>query len=249
MCSLVSFTKYIRLLFMSICFCVAAYAQNDTVSVAKKESKTVFNTINPLLVVPVKERHIADTILNRIKNDDAFWYLNTTPRNPKTVTSSGSGWWWLLQQSWFRWLIWLIIIGGFTSVLIWYISTSNVKLFHKEPGAVKNNEDQSFSVDIFSLEYDTAIPAAIHNQNYRLAVRYLFLQTLKIMAENKMIQYKADRTDSEYVQQLLHTVYYTDFYQLTRNFEYIWYGQMEIPASSFYTIKNAFELFKKRLSH
>ena len=75
----------------------------------------------------------------------------------------------------------------------------------------------------------------------------MFLRILKNLSDKKIIQYKQDRTNFDYLLQLHSTKYYADFFRLTRNYEYSWYGQFDIEPEKFSIIKNDFENFDRNL--
>jgi hypothetical protein len=71
----------------------------------------------------------------------------------------------------------------------------------------------------------------------------MFLRLLKEMAEKNIIQYKQDRTNLDYLLQLQPTGYYHDFFRITRNYEYSWYGLFDISEDAYNKVKNDFTQF------
>ena len=108
--------------------------------------------------------------------------------------------------------------------------------------------EENLPDDIFSISYEREIGKAVEAKNYRLAIRLWYLNTLKELADRKIIDYRQDRTDSEYVNSLSGGRFYTQFFRLTRNFEYTWYGQFRINENAFQVIQQDFYNFKSRLS-
>ncbi len=153
----------------------------------------------------------------------------------------------LTKREWFRNLMWFLMIGGFIAVLVWFLASSNVKLFRKKPVSVSKSEDNIITENIFGINYSGEIYKAINAENYRLAIRLMYLHLLKDLSETGIIQYKQERTNNDYVMQLYSTPYYKSFFQLTRNFEYAWYGQFQIKIEVFKTIQANFASFKKTL--
>ena len=52
----------------------------------------------------------------------------------------------------------------------------------------------------------------------------------------------------DYLSQLYSTGYYNDFFRLTRNYEYTWYGKFNVNPEAFGIIKTEFENFYRKLS-
>jgi len=84
--------------------------------------------------------------------------------------------------------------------------------------------------------------------DYRLAIRLMFLRLLKQLSQKKIIEYKQERTNFDYLSQLHATGFYNDFFRLTRNYEYTWYGKFEVSGETFGIIKSEFENFDRKLS-
>jgi len=76
----------------------------------------------------------------------------------------------------------------------------------------------------------------------------MFLQMLKTMSGKNIIQYKQDRTNFDYLLQLRDTKHYHDFFRLTRNYEYSWYGNFPVSDEAWQLIKNDFEKFNNTIS-
>jgi len=216
----------------------------------KYEKTRHFDQLEPWDKSFVASRKVDDSVVNQMRKDDAFWYVNEAPQKeqPKQQPKKSSSWLnELAKKEWFRNLLWIIVVGGFVAVLIWFIISSDIQLFKKQPPAItKQEEDDLVNQSIFDIQYDQEIQKAITAQNFRLAIRLLYLQTLKRLSEENIINYKQERTNNDYVMQLFNTGYYKDFFRLTRHFEYAWYGQLPVAPASFEVIKTDFHSFKQR---
>ncbi|HVT84915.1 MAG TPA: hypothetical protein VHD35_06915 [Chitinophagaceae bacterium] len=195
-------------------------------------------------------RHLPDSVINKMRQDDDFWYANTvfTRTKEKKSSANSSGKTPLGEQIWFQTLLWLIIIGGFASFIMIYLANSNIFLFRRKPKSIDSSPDEEVETDdIFAINYAREMEKAIDRGNYRFAVRLLFLRLLKQLSEKNIIQYKQGKTNLDYLLQLTPTSYYQDFFRITRNYEYSWYGQFEISPEKFSVIKNDFEKLEQRI--
>lgn len=208
--------------------------------------KTYFTTIDSGGWEKVSERKVPDSIIRRFQNDVAFWYANRAL--PKKTVEQPSMFLRLVQQQWFRNLMWLVICLAFGAVLIWFLATSNVRLFRKPPETIEQFADTITAENIFSIDYAGEIEKASRQGAFRLATRLHYLQLLSMMASRDLIRYKQDATNSDYLFQLAGTTYYKPFFVLTRHFEYIWYGQFEVSAPLYAAVQNDFVSFKKELA-
>jgi len=195
-------------------------------------------------------RQVPDSIIKRLQLQDDFWYANKEfEKKKETDRKFQNGFWsWLSRQQWYTAVAWTIIIGGFTAVLIWFLATSHVGIFRRKQKPIAEAEAGEMTENIFAINYPKEIETAIQSRNYRLAVRLLFLQLLTTMSERNVIQYQQGRTNFDYLAQLNKSGYYKDFFRLTRNYEYAWYGEFDMNPDIFTAIKNDFETFEKRLT-
>jgi hypothetical protein len=200
-------------------------------------------------IPPVQLRMVPDSLVDKLKQDDNFWYANIAPLKKKVKTAPDQPpvdpp---FFRQAWFKSLLWVMIIGAFVAVVAWYLSLSNIRLFRKTPQNLQQADALDDLHDIFAINYEQEIEKALNAKNYRLTTRLLYLQTLKLLSEHGIIRYKAERTNSDYLAQLYGTSYYKDFFRLTRDFDYTWYGKFELSEAAFNTIQNDFRTFKNRL--
>lgn len=103
---------------------------------------------------------------------------------------------------------------------------------------------ESSPEDIHGMDFGAAIDQAIDNQQYRLAVRLLYLQTLKRLADAQLIQYQREKTNRQYVYELVGTPHQRGFDRLTQQFDYVWYGNAPINGEQFGQIQSAFRTFQ-----
>ena len=80
-----------------------------------------------------RERNVPGTVVHNWKSDDDFWYATAEIKQAKkraaTPVNQDLP---FFQQTWFQTLIWLIIIGAFAGVLIWYLAESKVGIFRRK---------------------------------------------------------------------------------------------------------------------
>lgn len=200
---------------------------------------------------PVVVRRVPQQKVNELKNDDAYWYANHVieKKKKKEVQPPPSANKGLLDSAWFRNILWIIILCSFIGVIIWYLASSNISLFQKSARKIFDDETYAeLSDDIFSIQYEREIQKAVDAKNYRLATRFWYLKTLTELSDKNIIQYGPDKTNQDYVNSLYGGRYYRDFFQLTRNFEYTWYGQFNLSAEAYELMRAEFTKFKNSLS-
>jgi hypothetical protein len=260
---------YQKYLWKSICIIVlmlssfVATAQTDLDSIKMIEEASGKDTyksteedyftkrdMNVPFMDTVEVRQISGNRVKELQQDEAFWYANASlkknkPADKEELKTP------FFQRTWFQALLWLVIIAGFAIFLLMYLSGSNINLFRRKNVRInkEGNDEELINEDIFAINYQKEIDKATRQGDYRLATRLRFLLILKNLSEKNIIQYKPGRTNFDYLQQLQATQYYPDFFRITRNYEYSWYGQFEVSENSYSIIKKDFESFEKKLNY
>ncbi len=138
----------------------------------------------------------------------------------------------------------IIILVGF---LIIFLGMGKGGLFGKK----NKNDPLAYSVmedDIHAINFETNIELAISNRNFRFAVRLLYLQALKNLADAGIINWQLNKTNTAYINELNGKNYQPDFRKLTLQFESNWYGDLPINADEFATVRDQFNQFNRKLS-
>jgi ABC-type dipeptide/oligopeptide/nickel transport system permease component len=98
--------------------------------------------------------------------------------------------------------------------------------------------------DIYAIDLDAEVEKAINQQNYRFAVRLLYLKLLRQLSDAGKIHWEINKTNSIYIDELTDAEQRIAFKLVTRQFEYVWYGGVTIDADVFKKINVLFTDFK-----
>ena len=82
-------------------------------------------------------------------------------------------------------------------------------------------------------DWEVVIKNAAQIGDYRLALRHSYRYMLSMLQSKALIQYQVAKTNYQYVFELNGTNFYKPFMQLTRDYEYAWYGGFEIEKAFF----------------
>jgi hypothetical protein len=143
-------------------------------------------------------------------------------------------------------ILWLLAIFFIGFVVYKLFSDENIfkrnrsykKASDKQPG-----EETPYNV----AAYDTVIQQAVKNNNYRLAIRYLYLQTLHRLSDAGAVTLSAEKTNYQYVNELQGKPYQNAFSSVTLHYEYVWYGEFAISEQTFNKLNNEFKIFSQNL--
>ncbi len=90
---------------------------------------------------------------------------------------------------------------------------------------------------------DKLIQQAVDNNDYRLAVRYYYLKTLKLLTQKELIDWKPEKTNRDYIKELSSTRFTDKFRRITFAYDFVWYGNFLPDKKDFIDIKRDFERF------
>jgi hypothetical protein len=162
---------------------------------------------------------------------------------------SGNGGSWLdgfLSSGGLQVFLWALAIAFVLFILYKLFLTEGA--FSKTPKSIKENtpgaEEEVITSD---SNFEILIKQAVQSGNYRLAVRYQYLQALHKLANKNMVELAADKTNYQYVREITNQNYQQDFAALTLNYEYVWYGEFNIDVIIYKRIENSFSQFNSKL--
>ncbi len=236
-----------------------------------KDEKEYFHIKSDTL--SIIQRTLPGDVIKKFRDDDDFWYANADIKNNpskekvqkekeggkttqkekneqaiKEERQRNDSYVPVGQRPWFQTVLWIIIIVGFAAVLFMYLSGSNVGLFRKKNiRTAASEEEEVITEDIFAINYQKEIDKAAAQGNHRLAIRLMFLRLLKNLSEKNIIRYKQDKTNLDYLLELQPTAYYNNFFRITRNYEYSWYGKFPVNEDAYKVIRSDFDKFDKEL--
>jgi hypothetical protein len=85
------------------------------------------------------------------------------------------------------------------------------------------------------------IQQAVSQKNYRLAVRYNYLYILKKLEEKRLIVWEQQKTNEDYSIEITEINLKNSFKELTRLYDFVWYGNFEINELEFTRVALNFE--------
>lgn len=96
-----------------------------------------------------------------------------------------------------------------------------------------------------SEDISILLEAAINNGDYRMAVRYYYLQLLKLLNEKGIINYEYQKTNSEYLNEITQEQVKNPFQKVIRLYNFIWYGNFPVTREDFSLAQQSF----KKMEH
>jgi len=144
-------------------------------------------------------------------------------------------------------IIWSVIIVSFT-IIIWLLSkTQLISLIKPKPKATSFNFTE-VTEDLNTINFELKITDALNINDYRLAIRWHYLKILFLLDKKQLIVFAPYKTNIDYTYELKKDTYVTSYKQLSRIYEYIWYGQFSINEISYTENAKGFNNFEQQLN-
>ena len=144
-------------------------------------------------------------------------------------------------------LLWLLLIGAICFILWKLFSDKGSFMFSRTKKKMAEGEIVQEEEDISATNWDALLQQAVNNNDLRMAVRYSYMRLLQLLQQRQLIQYRIDKTNYEYAAELNNTNYKQPFRQLSRQYEYAWYGDFAITSAAYATYAEQFSNVKKQL--
>lgn len=240
--------NFLSVIFLMLPFFTGLYSQEDSLALNQLEHWEV---------------NFEETELEKWKEEKEFEYL---------VQKTSTSWWtqfkgWLnaKYEAFLQWIFGSYSPGSLVSYLIMaipyillvlslgMISWLFVRLYpaygtsgnNRETAAIYFSEEEKI---VKSQDIQKLISEAVKNNDFRLAVRYYFLYSLQKLNERELIHYKADKTNAEYQSEIASKDLKFGFGQITRIYEFIWYGDFHVSKEEFKRAESVFLKFENQQS-
>lgn len=197
-------------------------------------------------------RQVPDTAVQRLQalkefeyaNDPEYW-IREKKEPPKERKARSTGFWdafydffdrSIVKMIFYTLLIILVLFGIYRVVVV-------NKLYMSYSAKTALDEGGETEADMDHNTLEQAISNAIKQGNYRLAVRYLYIRSLRALNDRGWIRYHAQATNYDYLQQLQGQPLQPEFRFLTQVYDYVWYGEFPLNAEQFTGVQHRFNQF------
>ena len=247
-----------KLIPLFLAVCITASAQNETITEfaqAVAEKSATVHYAAPSDTSHVEIRLPAAAALDKFRNDSEFnytreiqfektfwgvvgYYIAKFFRRLSDIEGSGN---------WMRWL-WiglLSCVAVFGIIKMLGVDISGV-FFSKPPPAV-DLSDTVIDEHVDRDKLGAMLEKALEEKQYRLAVRLTFLIVLQQLSDAGQIHWQADKTNRSYLNEISDQALRQPFANLTRLYEYVWYGDFDINIGHYRDIEADFNELSRRL--
>ena len=220
---------------------------------AQRARDTATYSLPPDHAAPVALRRPTPERLRAFRQQREFQYVEV-----KSEQST----WDLLRMRFWRWLAELLetrpgkllweygIYAGLVVALVFVVlkllQIDFTRAFGRSPRPAALSYDVQ-DEDIHGLDFNALLANAEMAGNYRLAVRLGYLHVLKQLTDQGLIRWQPDKTNHDYLFELPAGPLPAAFRELTRQFDYVWYGEHDDLTPAHYAQARATRLAFQQL--
>ncbi len=195
----------------------------------------------------VQPRKFDESKLNELRKDKDFDYSQA----PTVGESLWERFWrWLKEilakilrgavtTDWGRVLLYAGCLAVLVVVVMALLKVDAFKVFFK--GADVSSVAGVFHEDIHAMDFEALIKEAVEQNDFRNAVRLVFLYSLKLLADGQHIQWQPGKTNHDYLDELETQELKTGLSELSFYFDYAWYGGFAVSALQFDRVQSIFK--------
>lgn len=198
------------------------------------------NSAQPYIDNPIVVSEIADKDWENA-TDGLDYGKDIAPKKPKKTNTN-------VDLSFLGPLFKVLLILGVVAVILlllrYFVGVQGVQRATNksfDPNATIDTETIADRLHDFDLP--TLIQQAIDQKEYTIATRLYYLLAIKTLSEKELIQWKKDKTNRNYINELVETSLKNKFRAVTNIFERVWYGEAALNEMSFRTIQGQFLQF------
>lgn len=138
---------------------------------------------------------------------------------------------------------WVLILGLLVVVVYLIRSSQRSRLVESEGrGLVYKVEEQLPEAQDLDREIGEAVSAG----EYRQAVRLLYRRTLAEFRDAGLLEYRPEKTDSDYVRDLSKYDSGLTFRNAVNHFQKVWYGMEPVTAEQYREVQQSFDALRGR---
>lgn len=155
---------------------------------------------------------------------------------------------WLNSRSYghfWRWVFYALFLGAGVFVVLKLLQIDFTAMLGRAPRRMPLAYDTA-AENIHEVDFASRLAEAEAAGNWRLAVRLGYLQLLKTLSDRSFINWQPDKTNHAYLAELPpNGAIRADFREITRQFEFVWYGELTLSGPLYERVRASQRAFQK----
>lgn len=194
---------------------------------------------NNALIQQTDSRDIPVEVIERYRADGAFDYRYGYQQ---TISLWDQFWGWVLQQLSklfgevnfsfpIGWLLYIFCAAMIIFAVLKLMGVNISGLFNRQSQVANVSMQDILGEDIHELNFEEEISKAQQAQDYRKAIRLLYIYTLKKLTDSALIEWHPGKTNADYQRELKANHLQNNFRSLSIYYEYAWYGEFPVDIA------------------
>jgi len=198
-------------------------------------------------------KHFDQQIIDKFKQDSAFLYELPPETRPNFLQ--------MMFRKFFEWLIfifgnegvaWLVLIImivlgavgiGFAFYGLFGVGKT-IPVYNKEEGGIDYSLKEE---NIHEMNFSEEINLAVEQKDFRRAIRLVYLFTLKLLSDRKIINWIPSKTNHDYLLEIQSENFKKPFSTLSYYFEYVWYGDFQADETQYREMQKTLSSLQNKL--
>ena len=133
-----------------------------------------------------------------------------------------------------------LLLFVLSKILMYFVNKEGNFLFGRSSDSIII-EAKNVEQNIHTTNFNSLIKEALANNDFRLAIRYHYLQVLKTLSKKGKIEWDTEKTNYDYYRELKDKDIKKQFQYISYIYDYCWYGEFEIKDIDYNKAVLAFE--------
>jgi len=145
-----------------------------------------------------------------------------------------------------EYIIYLIMGGLVIYLLVRFLLGEKMSAIFKKnpPGIIDINFSENH---IEKVNLDALLNNALGQNDFRLAIRYQYLRTLKTLSQKSIIDWHFEKTNWDYLKEISTPSIHNLFQEVSYLYEYIWYGEQHIDENIYGAAEARFQALENQI--
>lgn len=144
-----------------------------------------------------------------------------------------------------------IILGGIAllAIVLWYAFSKNLsgRAQQTQGKTTTRVALEKLEENLHNTDPADYLQQAISEGRFNLALRLYYLMIIRELSLKKIIQWKRDKTNRDYLQEAQSSSFFQQFGEVTRIFERSWYGEQLLEQQEFVQLQPELEQFIQQI--
>lgn len=142
--------------------------------------------------------------------------------------------------------LWVLVVAGLV-LAIWLFRQSEFGTFLRGNTKEAGFNFSDMAEDLGQIDFDEKVRKAKQDKDFRLAVRWLYLKQLFLLDTHGRIAWQPYKTNMDYANELSASPLKQSFRELSRLYDYVWYGDYPLDEGAFAKAESEFTQFEKQI--